>query len=175
MSVTKRIANGDYNLSTAATANVNITTGNLVITGIGGTLFSLISSNISTTSNTLANIGLSFNAVANALYRVQAKLIFQHSSGSTDTHSWTLRYDAGTAKWLTQQQTSNTSSYTQSFLTSNSQVSTATTAQAGIDRFAEIEGTFTHSATANVNIQFSTSGGNLTVRPNSYLLVSRIA
>lgn len=181
MSVTKRIASGNYTLSTATTSNVNITTGNLVLagnlstTGVGGTISSLISSNTSTTSATLSNVGLYFNAAANVLYKVQAKIVFQHNAATTNTHSWTLRYNGGTAKYLVQQQTSNTSVYSQAFRTSNSEVSTATTAQAGIDRYAEIEGTFTHTAEANVNIQFSTSGGNLTVRPNSYLLVTRIA
>lgn len=181
MSVTKRIATGDYTITTDTTANVNINAGNVVVTGnlsttgVGQTTYSFISSNTSTISNTFSNLGLSFTAALNATYKVQAKIIFQHSTASTDTHSWAMRFDAGSFNYLIQQQTSNVSVYTQAFRTGNIGASTATTAQAGYDRFCDIEGIFTSGNNTPVNVQFATSSGNLTVRPNSYLSVVRIS
>lgn len=175
MSATKKISAGDYNIITATTGNVNITTGNLNITGVGGTTYTALATNTSTTSSTLSNIGLSFTSVANAVYAISSTIFFQHSAATTNTHSFAVRFNGGTGNFLIQQQTTNVSVYSQATRTSNAEVATATTAEAGINRSAKITGTFTHTSAVPVNIQFSTSGGNLTVVPGSHIAVTRIA
>ena len=175
MSVTKKISAGDYNITTAATGNVNITTGNLNIIGVGGTTYTALATNTSTTSSTLSNIGLGFTSVANAVYSISSTIFFKHSAATTNTHSFAVRFNGGTGNFLIQQQTTNVSVYTQATRTANAQVLSATTAEAGINRSAKVTGTFTHTSATDVNIQFSTSGGNLTVVPGSNIVVTRIA
>lgn len=175
MSVTKKISAGDYNITTATTGNVNITTGNLNIIGVGGATYNILSTNTSTTSATLSNIGLNFAVVANASYSLKSVIFFQHNAATTNTHSFTVRTNSGTGKFLIKQQTSNTSAFTQATITANSALATATTAQAGITRTAIVEGSYISTGSATISLQFATSGGNLTVVPGSYIVATRIA
>lgn len=148
---------------------------NITIAGISGKQYTTITTNTSTTSATLSNIGLNFGTVNGATYEIKAMLFFQHSAATTNTHSFTVRSGNGSGNFIVKQQTSNSSVFTQATISANSALATATTAEAGITRTATIEGSFIATGSGTNTLQFSTNGGNLTIVPGSYIVATRIA
>lgn len=125
----------------------------------------IVASNATTTSSSFSTItSMTFNAVANTTYQFDVFIPFQHSAGATNTHSFGVNFGAGTCYAMVQQQTSNTSAFTNATVTtSDSTAAVATTAQANVTRIARITGIFTHTADTTVSFRFATSGGTLTV------------
>jgi hypothetical protein len=135
-----------------------------------------LASNVTTTSSSLSNItGLSFTADPNVRYSFEAFIPFQHSAGSTNTHTFSVQFNSGTCVYQVTQQTSNTSVDSVYVGTaSNNTGGTATTAQANTTRLAKIRGTFVStSGRETIYMRFATNGGTLTALAGAYLRFNR--
>jgi hypothetical protein len=134
-----------------------------------------LASNSTTTSSSFSTItGMTFTADANVTYHFDVFLPFQHSAGATNTHSFSVNFTGGTCYALVQQQTSNTSAFTNATITtSDSTAGVATTGQANVTRIARMTGIFTNTADTTVSFRFATSGGTLTALAGGFARFNR--
>jgi hypothetical protein len=136
-----------------------------------------ITSNVTTTNSSLSNItGLQFTAEPNVRYSFECVIPFQHSAGTTNTHTFSVKFNSGTCVYQVTQQTSNTSVDSVYVGTASDNAGgIATTAQAATTRLARIRGTFVStSGRETVYMRFATSGGTLTALAGSYLRFNRV-
>lgn len=134
-----------------------------------------LSSNATTSGSSLTNVGLGFTAGANKVYKFEAFIPFAHSSSSSNTHTFSVQFSAGTCNYLVEQQAGPTSGFSIDASTvSNATVSTITTNSTSV-KFAKVSGTFTHTSDTPVEIRFATSGGTLTVQKGASLTWTRVA
>lgn len=129
-------------------------------------------------SSSLVSVtNLSFVSKPNTIYQFDAMIPFTHSASSVSTHTFSVEFANGVCNYIVEQQTSPTSAYTVSALsTSNSTSAAATTASTSM-RFAKVSGIFsnTHSANVTVSIRAATSAGNLTILSGSTLRIDQIS
>jgi len=183
MSTVKRIS-GEYTIqsigasdpinliSSAVNIDGNLTvTGNL--TGIGAVNTVRQSSDANISSASLANVGLlTFTALANKTYKFDSLMYLVPANNTTTGFS--LLFSAGSGQFVTEVQTTATSTF--STATSNTSQDVTTQAMTGTTlRAARISGTFYHTANTTVTIQAQTSAANLVLKTGSYLSYTRIS
>lgn len=134
-----------------------------------------LSSNATTTSATLSNVGLSFVAEPNVRYHFEAYIPFTHSTAATNTHTFTVAFDRGVCFATIEQQADPTSAPSIATIsTSNATTSTVTTSSTSA-KMCRIVGTyFTTDGRETVRIRFSTSAGTLTANSGAYLKFNRV-
>ena len=134
----------------------------------------VLSSNEPTTSASLGDIGLSFTAQANGVYKFEALIPFTHSASTTNTHTFGVNFSAGTCNYMVEQAEGPAAAPEVAAMTSaDATDSTVTTASTSM-RFARISGIFTHTAATTVSMRFATDGGTLTALAGSNLTWTQV-
>jgi hypothetical protein len=134
-----------------------------------------LASDATTTSSSLSDIGLSFSVEPSTRYNFEAFIPFTHSDSSTNTHTFTIKFDSGTCYASIEQQAGPTSAPSVSTIsTSDATTSTVTTSSTSV-KMCKITGSFISGATGyeNVRLRFSTSGGTLAAKAGAYLRFNR--
>lgn len=132
-----------------------------------------LSANATTSSATLGDIGLSFQATAGKRYSYNAVIPISHSS--TDAATFSVSYSGGSGVATVEQQTSDISAYEVDTITASDSAVTASTGSIGT-RMVKIFGVY-HNSTVNdltVNLRFATVGGTLTALAGSTLTVTQV-
>jgi hypothetical protein len=126
----------------------------------------ILASNVTTTNSSLSTItGMTFLATASTTYHFDVMLPIQHSAGATNTHTFSLNFSSGTCYALVQQQTTNSSAFTnQVITTSDATTAVVTTGQSATTRFVRMTGIFIASTSdVTVSVRHATNGGTLTI------------
>jgi hypothetical protein len=126
----------------------------------------ILASNVTTTNSSLSTItGMTFLATASTTYHFDVMLPIQHSAGATNTHTFSLNFSSGTCYALVQQQTTNSSAFTnQVITTSDATTAVVTTGQSATTRFVRLTGIFIASTSdVTVSVRHATNGGTLTI------------
>lgn len=135
----------------------------------------VLTSSSPTSSSSMGDVGLSFQAQADAVYKFEAVIPFTHSASSTNTHTFGVSFSAGTCNYQVEQAESPTAApEVAAMTTTDATTSTVTTASTSM-RFARITGIFTHTAATTVAMRFATSAGTLTALAGSNLVWTRVA
>jgi hypothetical protein len=136
----------------------------------------VLSSNATTTSSSLGNIGLSFVGDPGVRYKWKAFVPFTNSVSATNTYSvnWGA---AGSGVAVIGQQAATTAFTYSTITTSDTAASLATTSTS--TKVCTMEGTFyvasgAPSADRTMQLRFATSAGTLTALSGAYLEVSRV-
>ena len=136
---------------------------------------SVLTSNATTTSGTLSNVGLSFTAQPGARYKFEAVIPFSHSASTTNTHTFSLNFSAGTCYATIEQQAGPTSAFEVDTITASDNTGSTTTTTSTSAKMARITGTFYHTSAVEVNVRFATSGGTLTALAGANITATRVA
>lgn len=136
-----------------------------------------LSSNQTTSSASLGDItGLEFTAEAGVRYRFDAYIPFTHSAATTNTHTFSVKFDQGTCYYTIEQQAGPTSAPTVNTLSSSDSTSSAVTTSSTSAKMCRITGTYYNASAGNerVIMRFATSGGTLTALAGAYLRFNRV-
>jgi len=135
----------------------------------------VLTSNATTTSAGFGNTGLSFVAQPGAHYKFEAIIPFSHSASSTNTHSFSVAFSAGTCYALIEQQAAPTSVFEIDTVSTTDATGSEATTTSTSAKMCRITGTFTHSSAVTVAMRFATSGGTLTALAGANLTAIRLA
>lgn len=134
----------------------------------------VLTGDATTTSASMGDVGLSFSALANGVYKFEALIPFTHSTSTTSTHTFGVSFSAGTCNYMVAQAESETAAPEVAAMTaSDATDSTVTTASTSM-RFARISGIFTHTADTTVSMRFATSAGTLTALTGANLTWTQV-
>ena len=135
-----------------------------------------LSGDATTTSSSLADIGLSFRVEPSTRYKFDAYLPFTHSASATDTHTFSVKFDSGTCYATIEQQAGPTTAPSVTTITASDVTTSAVTTSSTSAKMCRISGVFVSGATGieNVRLRFATSAGTLTVKGGAYLRFDRI-
>lgn len=136
---------------------------------------SVLTSNATTTSASLGDVGLSFTAQPGARYKFEAIIPFSHSASSTNTHTFSLNFSAGTCYYLIGMQGTPTGTITYDTITTSDSTAAVVTTGSTSPKMCTISGTFYHTSAVEVNVRFATSGGTLTALAGAALTAVRVA
>jgi hypothetical protein len=135
----------------------------------------VLTSNATTTSASMGDVGLSFTAQPGARYRFDALIPFSHSASSTNTHTFSMNFSAGTCYATIEQQASPTSAFEVDTISTSDATGSTTTTSSSSAKLCRISGTFYHTSAVDVDVRFATSGGTLTALAGANLTVTRVA
>jgi hypothetical protein len=135
----------------------------------------VLTTNATTTSASLGDTGLSFVAQPNARYKFEAIIPFSHSASSTNTHTFSVAFSAGTCYALIEQQAGPTSVFELATISTTDATTSAVTTSSTSAKMCKITGTFTHTSAVTVSMRFATSGGTLTALAGANLTATRLA
>lgn len=136
---------------------------------------SVLTSNSTTTSTSLGDVGLRFTAQPGARYKFEAVIPFSHSASGTNTHTFSLNFSAGTCYATIEQQAGPTSAFEVDTITTSDATDSETITASTSAKMARITGTFYHTSAVTVNVRFATSGGTLTALAGASLTAVRVA
>ena len=134
----------------------------------------VLTANATTTSASLSDVGLSFTAQPGARYKFEAVIPFSHSASSTNTHTFSLNFSAGTCYALIGMQGSPTSGITYDTITTSDATGAVVTTASTSAKMCTITGTFYHTSAVDVNVRFATSGGTLTALAGANITATRV-
>lgn len=134
----------------------------------------VLTSNATTTSASLSDVGLSFTAQPGARYKFEATIPFSHSASSTNTHTFSLSFIAGSCYATIEQQAGPTSAFEVETITTTDATGSTTTTTSTSAKMCRITGTFYHTAAVTVNVRFATNGGTLTALAGAALTATRV-
>ena len=135
----------------------------------------VLTTNATTTSAGFGDTGLSFVAQPNSRYKFEAIIPFSHSASSTNTHSFSVAFSAGTCYALVEQQAAPTSVFELDTISSTDAAGSAVTTTSTSAKMCRITGTFTHTSAVTVAMRFATDGGTLTALAGANLTAIRLA
>ena len=134
----------------------------------------VLTSNSTTTSASLGDVGLAFTAQANKRYKFEAVIPFSHSASTTNTHTFSLNFSAGTCYALIGMQGAPSGAITYDTITTSDSTDATVTTASTSPRMCTITGTFYHTSATTVNVRFSTSGGTLTALAGANLTWTQV-
>ena len=135
----------------------------------------VLTSNATTTSSSLGDVGLSFVAQPGARYKFEAIIPFSHSASSTNTHTFSVAFSAGTCYALVEQQAAPTTVFELDTISTTDATGSTVTTTSTSTKMCRITGTFTHTSAVTVAMRFATSGGNLNALAGANLTATRLA
>jgi hypothetical protein len=132
---------------------------------------SFLNINFSTLGTSYTTVSsLSFNALANRFYEIDAFLPHSHSTASTNSYGYALSFSSGTAKYIVEIQTApNSSAFVNYATTTDGSFGTGVTTASTSERLATIRGTFFHTSNVPVCVRAKTSGGTLVTLASAYI------
>ena len=119
-------------------------------------------------------MGLAFTAKANARYKFEAFIPFTHSASSTNTHTFSVNFSAGTCYALIEQQASPTGVFALDTISTSDATGGVVTTTSTSAKLCKITGTFTHTAATTVSMRFATNGGTLTALAGANLMWTQV-
>tara|TARA_R110000796_G_scaffold60233_7_gene139183 strand:- start:12801 stop:13808 length:1008 start_codon:yes stop_codon:yes gene_type:complete len=134
----------------------------------------VLTGNATTGSAALGNVGLAFTAKANARYKFEAFIPFTHSASSTNTHTFSVNFSAGTCYALIEQQASPTGVFALDTISTSDATGGVVTTTSTSAKLCKITGTFTHTAATTVSMRFATNGGTLTALAGANLMWTQV-
>lgn len=133
---------------------------------------SFLNINYHTTGTAYTTVSsLSFNALANRFYEIDAFLPHSHSTAATNTYGYALSFSAGTAKYIVEIQPASATAFSVSYSTiSDGSFEPTGVATASLNqRLATIRGNFFHTSNVPVCVRAKTSAGTLITSASAYI------